>query len=72
MLKVLKVNDSEFIVIRNGRAHYGDLQRTMLTLHLMGIELEEIQHGLKALYAHGDTVAEYGINGTFIFSKKTA
>lgn len=72
MCKVVKISASEFVVIRGKKAIYGDLQRTIITLFLIGLEAEEIRYGLSSMADNGHDVAEYGINGMFICSKKIA
>lgn len=72
MLKLIRLNDDAFITRTENRAIHGNRARTIAVLLMLNIDDAEIEAGLSQLINRGDHMAEYGVNGTFIYSKKLA
>ena len=70
MFKVLMLNEDEFVIVRDMTAQYGNADKTVRNLHKMGVDINEIEYGLMTMIHRGHNVAEYGVNKTFIFSKR--
>ena len=48
----------------------GDLKCVAKKAHQMGIDMDEFELALLQMNDHGHTRANFGINGTFIFSSE--
>jgi hypothetical protein len=69
MAKLFKLNVDRYVWIDNrGREFEGDELDVMAKMVNSGIPVQEVELGANALQS--DDVAEYGVNRTFLFSKK--
>ena len=74
MLKVLKSNHDEYIVLKDNKAHAGNLIKTVTVLDHYNVAIGEIEMGLTELEKHNHNCAEYGIGlgdgrPKFLFTK---
>jgi len=72
MFDLLKLNTDEYIVIENKKLAFfcSSVDNLIRTLRILDVSFEEIETGLTELSRNMHNVANYGVNKTFIFSKK--
>ena len=69
MLKIYRVDTDNYMVATPTLSIHGNAMRTAIVMNRVGIDWDEIEAGLVSLETNNHHVAEYGINGTFLFSK---
>lgn len=72
MFQVLRTHDKEYIVIENKKKAFycSTVDSLIRTLRVLEVSFSEIEIGLSELVFNDHNVADYGVNKTFIFSKR--
>lgn len=71
MSKLFKVNTDKYVFVDNlGKKFEGDELDVISRLVKYGIPVRDVTHSIECLEKHD--VAEFGINRSFLFSKKIA
>lgn len=72
MFKLLKQDNNNFYVISAGSGAFDllPLGAAVKRLEFLGVRLEEIRYALEDLRKTGNDLADFGINGTFLYSTK--
>jgi len=68
MFKVIKLKEDSYQIKTPTKTYEGNTRHTVLTMHDMGVDWDDIEFGLTSMLNNNHSVAEYGINKTFIFS----
>lgn len=69
-MKLFKLNDDKYLILLDKFEIEGNKAYITLELIKLGVESEEIYYALKALDVHD--MADFGVNKTFVYSKKIA
>jgi len=70
MFQIIKLNDGKFVLKTKANAIHGDSNRIIRVMLELGIDSTEIEMGLSNLIYREDNIAEYGVMGRFIYSKR--
>jgi hypothetical protein len=70
MFKVLRLKDDSFVLMAGKQAVYGDIWRMVKVMTALGVDYMEIEDGLTSLRLNDHDLAEYGLNKTFMYSKR--
>ncbi len=69
MLKIIRVDDDTFMLDGTKRI-YGDTNAMIIAMSVLGVSWDEIERGLISLVRNSHHIAEYGINKSFLFSRR--
>ncbi len=71
MLKIIRVNDDTFMLDGAKQIH-GDVNAMIIAMSVLGVSWNEIERGMISLVSNSHHIAEYGINKSFLFSRRVA